>query len=514
MSLAAASSGAQPTAIPAWEERALKAALSEQRKASLERWGVSHDDIRTLSAPDLLRATRIAERREAMVAAAAQSDPLARYLVQTELKWRCAGNSRFNRAWCERFADWVARSQGIEAGTGFSHRVNDLWFHTDLARIGDVFYLGVRGPRDEDRARKLYQLCHDRQLPAEMAHCAFRLGQIESDRFGGGNPAAVIGYYAKAAGAQHPMAAYLLGNLLVEDPARASHLPWNAREMTPQDYFSVAAEGGVADAQYRFAQLIEERIDAGKPVRQDEADRAFTYFGASAKSGHVPAMRSLARFHRYGWGRKKDEASAETWYTRAARAGDAEASWILAGITNQRGDHQVAFSWVKRAAEGGYPGADKRLAEWRAEGWGEANLGNSLLSVISFLGEAAGNYNRQKAEELAVEQARARSVLLAISQSGSSANGANGDVPTIYLEDISGEQARHDQDVADFNRRIETRRQEDSAKVAQLTREAETHAADQAAVDAARIRARQIACYGEVLPAGPPPPGVFRGSCQ
>lgn len=482
------------------------------RDAGLERWGLSLDAIRPLTARDLLRTARVAERRDEMQAAYEQDgDPVARFLLLVEMKEGCFSDGRINRRWCERLADAAGRG-GLKT-IRLSDNLGDTWMNRELPRIAEIFYLGVRGPRDVDRARRLYSAFHEDRANAadpQWAHAGFRLGQIHAERYGADQPQ-TFAYYFAAAQQHHPMAAYLAADVAVRNPSLLSGQPSILSDWTAERLFLVAAEGGVADARYRYAETVEARFTGDRSAQRDDVQRAYDFYRASALTGHTPSMRAVARFHWHGWAVREDEAEAEAWWMRAARAGDGESAMKVAGMAARRGDNDTAFSWMRRAEQAGYPGAAERVATWRAAGWREASLGGSLLAVIGFLGDAVAEYNRQQAQELDLQNAWASSVLLAISQ-GAGAPPSGGSGGHIGLRDMSDENARNAREAADLEQRFEAQAQQYDADRARLTAEAEREAARRAEVQEQRAQAARIACHGG--PVGPPQPGVYRGSCQ
>lgn len=479
------------------------------RDAALEKWGLTLAQMRPLTARQLLQTARVADRRDQLQAAFdTDGDPVARFLLQVELKELCFGDGRINRDWCARLADWTAR-HGLNA-IALSDNLGETWFERELPRIGDVFFLGVRGPKDLDRARKLHAYYRDYgdQTDPQWGHAALRSGQIEAATYG--NERRVFADYAAAGGRYHALGAYLAGDMLERSPGLAADLPNVTSGWTAETFFRFAGEGGVADARYRYAHLVEARFKADGRAEREDLRRAYDFYLAAARTGHVDAMKAVARFNYRGLAVPENEAAAEDWWIRAARAGDGEAAMNVANMAAARGDNDEAFSWMRRAEQAGYPGAAQRVATWRAAGWREANLGNSLLAVIGFLGDAAAEYNRQQAEELAIQNAWASSVLLTISEGGGSSGGAG----HITVPDMSAENARHAQEQADLEGRFEAQREQYAADRQRLTVQA---ASDDAALQALldeRARAARIACRGVGGPSGPPQPGVYRGSCQ
>lgn len=484
------------------------------RDAGLQRWGLTLDVIRPLTAKDLLRTARVAERREEMRAAYRENgDPVARFLLMVELKERCFGDGRINRAWCESLADW-----GELRTIRLSDNLDEKWLNRELPRIAEVFYLGVRGPRDVDRARKLYSVFYESRDNAgdpQWAHAAVRLGQIYAERYRPDHPE-VFNYYFTAARNGNATASYLAGDMAIRDPSLLSNLSSIDSHWTAEGLFMRAAEGGVADAQYRYAEVVETRFTADRRAQRDDVQRAYDFYKASALTGHVPSMRAVARFHWHGWAVREDEAEAEKWWTRAARAGDGESAMKVAGLAADRGDNDVAFSWMRRAEQAGYPGAAQRVAAWRAQGWREASLGNSLLSVIGFLGDAAAQYNRQRTQEMEMQNAWASSVLLAMSEAGASSSGAGvsggGANGHITVRDMTEENARNAREAAELEQRFEASDQRYREGLVEARRNFDAEAARSAAAQDERRRAAEIACYGQVLPVGQRPRGS--ATCQ
>lgn len=115
--------------------------------------------------------------------------------------------------------------------------------------------------------------------------------------------------------------------------------------------FKQAAEQGVAEAQFLFAQ----HLNTGKGIAVDLHESLYWHRQA-AEQGHVKAQSSLGAIYLVGTGTSRDFQSALEWFAKAAEQGDAVAQWNLGGmyVTGGKGlkkDLQLAFEWCKKAAD-------------------------------------------------------------------------------------------------------------------------------------------------------------------
>jgi TPR repeat protein len=183
--------------------------------------------------------------------------------------------------------------------------------------------LGVR--RDMAEARAWYRLAADGgDAAAQFSYAMILLSE--------GGPAGPNGSQArywleKSAAAENAAAAFNLGQLIVAlNPG-----PSGYAEAIP--HYRSAANAGIADAQYKMAQI-----------------------------------------HAEGLGVPQDNAAAREWMEKAARSGFDSAQvelglWLADGRFGPK-DEKAAFGWMQRAAQGGNVLARNRLAKMLALGIG------------------------------------------------------------------------------------------------------------------------------------------------
>ncbi len=91
--------------------------------------------------------------------------------------------------------------------------------------------------------------------------------------------------------------------------------------------------------------------------------RALDGFLYAATERHdAAAMFNVALMYDQGKGVRADRRKAETWYRKAAEAGDANAMFNLAVFAEKRGDFDEAERWYAAAAKAGYVEAMNNLA--------------------------------------------------------------------------------------------------------------------------------------------------------
>ncbi len=161
---------------------------------------------------------------------------------------------------------------------------------------------------------------------------------------------------ADAAAAGDPNALFEIGARFTDgkgvksDPSEAAN------------WYKLAADRGLAPAQYRLANLFEK----GTGVSRDLA-KAMTYYKQAADAGNASAMHNLAVLYASGAAGQPDYAAAVSWFAKAADFGIADSQFNLA-ILLARGngvkqDLEESYKWFAAAAKEG----DKDAAQKRDE---------------------------------------------------------------------------------------------------------------------------------------------------
>ncbi|WP_117195289.1 peptidoglycan-binding protein [Rhizobium terrae] len=161
---------------------------------------------------------------------------------------------------------------------------------------------------------------------------------------------------ADAAAAGDPNALFEIGARFTEGRGVKSDLSEAA------NWYKLAADRGLAPAQYRLANLFEK----GTGVQRD-LSKAMTYYKQAANAGNASAMHNLAVLYASGAAGQPDYASAVTWFGKAADLGVADSQFNLA-ILYARGngvkqDLEESYKWFAVAAKDG----DKDAAQKRDE---------------------------------------------------------------------------------------------------------------------------------------------------
>lgn len=121
----------------------------------------------------------------------------------------------------------------------------------------------------------------------------------------------------------------------------------------------------------RLLAIVAVLIGAAGPAAADFEQGVAAYSQgdfATARAEFEPladtdprALFYLARMYQRGEGVAADRARAFVLYERAAEQGSAAAMSALAGIYEERGDKELSFIWIAKAAEAGLPFAQAEL---------------------------------------------------------------------------------------------------------------------------------------------------------
>lgn len=508
---------------------AAQAQLQPHEARWFERWGIApadRDDVRKQ-----MQQSRIESRLQEALTAMREGDPVAGYLAQIELQNRCHGGWRqekravLSAEHCAILAYWAShwprtwpktRSPEVDRYTSMSY------FREGMFEIGKAMEDGVDGIQDYAAARFFYEL--EAWLPKVLqqeprrAEMHFRLSRLYGHGLGGPIDRKLAAeHYDQAADNGHVVASYVRATELYQRSQQPGLSAEEKRKMLDDAayYFANAGRGGVADAAYRYANLLE----TNQVGRSNGPKLVYEYYRRAAVQGHLPSIAGVARSYWNGWGVPRDPVQAEEWWKRAARAGDPESAWTVYALHTQRDDHAGGAPYLRQAAQGGYPGASESLARWEARGAREQSTGSTFLSVMRYVADVGERQARQREAELAYQmqaQSGYSNVPLWNAQgvggggsantTGSGAGGGGGsrggsgggnDGATLTIEkDTSSE------DSAATRARMDAELQRQAAASAARAKEYEAkYAADLArsrAEQAARSQRRAIACYGSL----------------
>ncbi len=124
-----------------------------------------------------------------------------------------------------------------------------------------------------------------------------------------------------------------------------------------------SAELGNPSAQFNYAQVLVAESPGEKGLRA-----ALPYYEKAAEKGIADAQYALSQIYASLADLPEDKrARAREWLLRAARAGYDTAQldlgmWLVNGTAGER-DYEAGFNWLKRAADGGNPVAQSKLAQ-------------------------------------------------------------------------------------------------------------------------------------------------------
>lgn len=182
-------------------------------------------------------------------------------------------------------------------------------------------------------------------------------------------------------------------------------------EAAREIWAALAGRGDVL-AQYNLAVLML----TGQGGVQD-LDGALVWFEAAALQGHLPAQLALAGLAQ----ERGDHDVARRWYLAAAEAGDAGARFALAKLLERAGDPDGALRWYRAAAEQGVVGAQFALAAALAE-LGEHVEAADWFEVASDAGDLRAMHNLAVALAQGLgrdqDEAAARALYLQAAQAG------------------------------------------------------------------------------------------------
>jgi TPR repeat protein len=124
-----------------------------------------------------------------------------------------------------------------------------------------------------------------------------------------------------------------------------------------------AADLGNPSAQFNYGQVLVADTPGEKGLRA-----ALPYYEKSAEQGIADAQYALSQIYVSLKDLPEDKTKrAREWLLRAARAGYDTAQldlgiWLVNGTAGER-DYDAGFNWMKRAADGGNPVAQSKLAQ-------------------------------------------------------------------------------------------------------------------------------------------------------
>lgn len=183
-----------------------------------------------------------------------------------------------------------------------------------------------------------------------------------------GEFAAAIAEWKPLADGGHPLALYNLG--VIYD----SGLGVGRDVEAARRYWTLAAESGLAEAQYNLALLLVELADDG--VEVEGYDLARQWLQRSADGGFVRSQYTLGKMYAEGIGVEPDAARGLALILRAGEAGLVQAQYNLGKMYRDgdgvAADEAEANRWWRLAADRGYAKAQDHLAESYARGRGVA----------------------------------------------------------------------------------------------------------------------------------------------
>jgi TPR repeat protein len=129
------------------------------------------------------------------------------------------------------------------------------------------------------------------------------------------------------------------GHLLESNPAKSAFLAF--------DWFSKAANQGLAEAQYHLALTYE----GGRPRPRNPMEAA-SWFRLAAEQGLAEAQYKLGWMYYSGTDLTRDYGEAARWFKKAAEAGHSNAQALLGGFLQFNDEPVEVYKWLALAAAG------------------------------------------------------------------------------------------------------------------------------------------------------------------
>lgn len=223
---------------------------------------------------------------------------------------------------------------------------------------------GRFGDRAPDRAYGAYQrgyylTARNLALPlAEQGNAAAQtlLGEIYSRGLGVRRDATQAAiWYGRAAQNGVLEARFQLAMIMLEGTQKERQQAYGLME--------AAADAGHPRAQFNFAQMVIEREPTNWGM-----EKAMSYYQLAAEDGIADAQYAVALAYFEGLGGlARDLAQAREWMERAARANFDTAqldlgTWLVEGVAGER-DEAAGFAWLTRAALAGNAAAQNRVGK-------------------------------------------------------------------------------------------------------------------------------------------------------
>jgi len=218
-----------------------------------------------------------------------------------------------------------------------------LWLKPDLQELkGDfITRLQKEAAKENTKAEATLALCY---------HIGFGVPR---------DLAKAVVWYQKAAGSGHAAAQNNLGHLY--DSGKGVPLDHSKAH----ELYLTAAQQGFADAQFNVGLNYAHGIAVGQDWQQ-----AKYWYEKAAAQGHLAALNNLGGIFLLGHGVPADNEEARRYLLKPAQAGWASSQYNLAASYISQQNFADAAPWLRRSAEGGYPGGQFFWADclWEAKG--------------------------------------------------------------------------------------------------------------------------------------------------
>ena len=218
--------------------------------------------------------------------------------------------------------------------------------------LGTLYLRGQGVPRDLIQARAWLE----KAAAGGDPYALYALGRAMSESMGPANadPVRAANLYRQAAEKGHPFAALRFGLALADGSGVKRDL------VAAQRWLVHARESGVPEAALALGDMaVRTPASRDKALNAKILQSAISWFEVAAQAGVASAQFKLANAYAAGAGVTRDLSQAQLWYGRAAQQGLTEAQnalgIMLVGGVAGVSDPVEGYKWLLLAERGGHP---------------------------------------------------------------------------------------------------------------------------------------------------------------
>lgn len=196
----------------------------------------------------------------------------------------------------------------------------------------------------------------------------------------------------QAAAAGHPQSLVSLGYVY------QNGIGTNVDSTKAADYFRQAAELGLVEGKFRFAEILLKSTQDSATI-----NRALAFIEEASKAGYPPALHAVGDMLRHGAFVVKNTDRALEFYKSASNGGYAESAFTIADMylngTDVHRDISVAIHWLKTAAQLGSSEASYVLGYLHSKR--KSSSPEDLSKAAEYFKSAANNWHEKAQVEYA-----------------------------------------------------------------------------------------------------------------